>query len=50
MFAGTRRFTGSHVPQGDILQGEDDQEVCTVEVTVGLLQEELTTCGVEVVG
>lgn len=43
MFAGTRRLSGSHALQGDLLQDEDDQEVCTVEVTVGLLQEELTT-------
>jgi hypothetical protein len=43
MFAGTRRLSGSHVLQADILHGEDDLEVCTVEVTVGLLQEELTT-------
>ena len=51
MFAGMRRLSGSHVLQGDILQGEDDQEVCTVEVTMGLLQEELRTwSGVEVVG
>lgn len=56
MFAGTRRLSGSHVLQGDILQGEDDKEVCTVEVTMGLLQEELKTwsgvewIGVEVVG
>jgi len=48
MFAGTRRLCGSHVLQGDILQGEDDQEVCTDEVTMGLLQEELKTwSGVE---
>jgi len=48
MFAGTRRLSGSHVLQGDILQGEDDQEVCTDEVTMGLLQEELKTwSGVE---
>lgn len=45
MFAGRRRLGGSHRLHGGIRQGERDQEVCTIELAVGLLQEEMTWSG-----
>jgi hypothetical protein len=35
--------SGSHCLHGDMLQGERGQEVCTIELALGPLQEEMTS-------